>query len=364
MISRAAIIGVGLIGGSMGLALNLRHLVDEIIGFDTDNDNINLALSAGAIHKAAATIGEAVSKADLVVLATPVLTAEKLICQIAGHLKPNAVVTDVGSTKESITAAAEKTLPQNVFFVGGHPMAGSEVTGMRGADPYLFENAYYLLTPTSKTNPWALQTVRTLVQKIGARVVEMDPQKHDAAVAAVSHLPHLVAAALVNTLDSLPNSSEIIPLTAGGFRDTTRIAAGSPVMWRDIFQANRSQVLNMLNQLRKSLDEYQQLIVDGDAEQLEAKLQQARKTRLSLPKRSKGYLPALFEVLLTVPDKPGVIADFALLLGKNNVNITDLEILRVREGQGGTIRLAFATEDEQLKAVEVLASAGYQAHIC
>ncbi len=363
LIAKVAIIGVGLIGGSLGLSLKHRHLVDEITGFDLDDENISLALSAGAIDKAAADLYDAVKDADLVVLATPILTIEKLLGQIADRVKPNTIITDVGSTKERITAVAEKVLPPEVYFVGGHPMAGSEVVGMRGAHPYLFENAYYLLTPTPQTNRSALKKVRRLIENIGARVVEMSPQKHDAAVAVVSHLPYLMACALANNLEGVPNKNEVLTLAAGGFRDMTRIAASSPVMWRDIFQTNSHHVLQALDRLQSILDDYRKMIVTARAAQLEREFARARENRLSLPKRSIGYLPTLFEVLLTAPDRPGVIANFSTLLGEHNINITDIEILRVREGQGGTIRLAFATEKDQLAAVQVLTDAGYQAHI-
>lgn len=363
LLNRVAIIGVGLMGGSFGLAINHRNIVSEVIGYDNDKENIAMALSAGAIHWAADTCAEAVKGADLVVLATPVLTTETLLRQLALHIDKNTVVTDVGSTKVGITSLAEEILPEGVHFVGGHPMAGSEVAGMGGAHPYLFENAYYLLTPTVNTHRGAVDALRNLVEAMGAKVVIMTPEKHDATVAVVSHLPHLVAAALVNTLDGMPCCKEMIPFAAGGFRDTTRIAAGSPVMWRDIFLSNNKEVLEILNSFQRVIDDYKELITANDSVGLQHRLNQAKETRLSLPARSKGYLPALYEILLTVPDKPGVIAHFAALLGENGVNITELEILRVREGQGGTIRLSFATEEEQKQAVDLLVGVGYQAHV-
>ncbi|WP_031516243.1 prephenate dehydrogenase [Desulfofalx alkaliphila] len=363
MFQRIAIIGVGLIGGSFGLAVKHRSLAKEVVGLDKDRRNLELALTAGAVHRVASSLEQAVDGADLVVLATPVLTGERLLRQLAPLVEKNTIITDVGSTKHSITVMAEEILPSGLHFVGGHPMTGSEIAGMKGADPYLFENAYYILTPTQKTQSYPLEKVRNLVKAMGARVIELSPKQHDQTVAVVSHLPHLIACALVNTLDETPNSGQMSPLAAGGFRDTTRIAAGNPEMWRDIFHSNRGEVLKAIKRFRATLDSYQRLITDADSEKLQQKLEQARKVRRSLPARSKGYLPALYEVLLTVPDQPGVIAHFSALLGNKGVNITDLEILRVREGQGGTIRLAFATEEEQEEAVKILGEAGYQAHV-
>lgn len=362
LIEKVTIIGVGLIGGSFGLALNHRQLVAEVTGFDANPENIRLALSAGAIHKEASSLAQAVTGANLVVLATPVLTSEKILSELTACVMPHTIITDVGSTKESIVARAHSVLPGNVYYVGGHPMAGSEIAGMKGADPYLFENAYYLLTPTKKTYQPALQAVRALVESTGARVVEMSPREHDHNVAVVSHLPHLVATALVNTLNDMPGCRSMIPLAAGGFRDTTRIAAGSPVMWRDILASNRRRILKVMQCFRSQWDEYEQQLKDEDYVGLLGKLERAKKIREALPARGKGYLPQQFEILITVPDRPGVIAHFSTLLGENGVNMTDLEILRVREGQGGTIRLAFATEKEQKMAIELLVQAGYQAH--
>jgi len=361
MFSRVAIIGVGLIGGSLGLALKQRNLVDEIIGFDTNDENIELALSENAVDIRAKSLKEAVGDADLVILAVPVLLMEDVLKQLAWSFKSKSLITDVGSVKSRIVEAADKYLPEDVYFIGGHPMTGSEVSGMKGADPYLFENAYYILTPNTKSNGESFNGLCILLQSIGAHVIKMTPQKHDRFVAMISHLPHLTASALVNTLSNMPDYMEMIPLAAGGFRDTTRVAAGNPVMWKDIFQANREQLLDIIKEYRKVLGEYEELIKSSNSDVLIEKLEQAKKVRLSIPEKKKGYLPALYEVLLNVPDKPRVIADFSALLGKNDVNITDLEILRVREGFGGTIKLSFATKDEQNKALSILTDKGYKA---
>jgi prephenate dehydrogenase len=278
---------------------------------------------------------------------------------ILPFLAPGAVVTDVGSTKSEIVATAESLLPPGINFVGGHPMAGSEQNGVKGADPYLFENAFYLLTPTGKTKPEALEKIRRLAAGVGAKVVEMAPERHDLAVAAVSHLPHVLAASLVNTVARMPESESIMPIAAGGFRDTTRIAASSPQMWRDILMTNRDQVLKMIRNFRLEVDIIEKAIEKGDEESILSHLTDARAARAALPAKTKGYLPSLFEVILTVPDQPGVIAGFTACLAESGVNITDIEILRVREGEGGTIRLGFATEQEQDNAVLALRAKGY-----
>jgi prephenate dehydrogenase len=202
-----------------------------------------------------------------------------------------------------------------------------------------------------------------LAEGVGARVIEMEPERHDLAVAVVSHLPHLLAATLVNTVARLPGSEDMLPLAAGGFRDMTRIASSNVGMWRDIFAANKEQVIKVIRRFRSELDSFEALVAAGDGGAIEDCLENARSVRSTLPSRTKGYLPRLFEIVLTVPDRPGVIADFAGHLGKAGINISDLEILRIREGEGGTIRVAFAVEKDRDDALQVLREKGYTVHV-
>ena len=353
MINRCAIIGLGLIGGSLGLAINERKLARHIYGVDTNRENLAMALSAEAVHEAAG-LREAVSDVDLVVLSVPVGAVPDLLRNINGWLKPGTVVTDVGSTKQAIVDKAKSILRPDIYFVGGHPMAGSETSGFAGADPYLFENAFYLLTPTPGTNPAAMDLVRGVVEGIGALVMELPPDEHELITAAISHLPHFVAAALVNAVTNMPVGDRALALSAGGFRDTTRIAAGSPQMWRDIFITNRDRVLESLSFFRAAVEELEDAVREGEGERIYRTLSEASKVRRELPIKPRGYLPYVYEVVVTVPDRPGVIAMLASLLGDAGINITEIEIMRAREGYGGTIRVGFATSDEQNQACDLL----------
>ncbi|HOV78638.1 MAG TPA: prephenate dehydrogenase [Bacillota bacterium] len=359
LFEKVSIIGVGLIGGSIGMALDMRGLAGEIVGTGSRAENLRLAAELGAVHTYTGSLSEGVAGADLVVIATPVSVTMQVLKQVLSHLAPGTVVTDVGSTKAGIVFEASKVMPPGRIFVGGHPMAGSEQIGVRGADPYLFENAFYVVTPLPDTAAKGLETVEKLAEGIGARVVLMDPVLHDLAVAAVSHLPHLLAAALVNTVARMPDSEQILPLAAGGFRDVTRIAAGNPSMWRDIFAANREQVLQVLAHFRTGLDRLEKLISSGNDDGVYNELEEARKIRSGLPGKTKGCLPGLYEAVVTVPDRPGAIAGFASHLAVAGINISDIEILRVREGEGGTVRVGFATAREREEAVRVLKSQGY-----
>ncbi len=360
MFNQVTIIGVGLIGGSLGLALCRRSLARRVVGVDRNPENLRLAREAGAVHESTFDLAEGVAGSELVILATPVGETPAVLAGLKPHLLPGTVVTDVGSTKAAVCTGAAEMMPPGSWFVGGHPMAGSEYSGMAGADPYLFENAFYIITPLPETPRAALERVRALACGVGAKVVEMTPEEHDRAVAAVSHLPHLVAVALVNTLVDLPGGEEFLPLAAGGFRDTTRVAAGNPLMWRDIFLSNTRAVTEALAVFRSQLNRLEEVIKNGTGERVLTLLEQACQVRKKIPARMRGYLGAMYEIVVAVPDRPGMIAQIAGRLGDAGINISDIEILRVREGEGGSIRLAFATVNEQDEAVNILRQAGYQ----
>ncbi|MFZ5632697.1 MAG: prephenate dehydrogenase/arogenate dehydrogenase family protein [Bacillota bacterium] len=357
---KAAIVGVGMIGGSLGLAINRRALAGEVVGIGRSRETLELALRCGSVHSISLGF-DAAAGCDLIIVATPVGSTLDILAGLGPHITPGAIVTDVGSTKVEIVDGSRHVLPAGAVFIGGHPMAGSEKEGIAGADPYLFENAFYVLTPTPGTPGESTGKLIRLVEGIGARPVLMDPVEHDLSVAAVSHLPHLVAATLVNCLFDLPGGEKKSLLAAGGFRDTTRIAAGSPDMWRDIFMTNRKFVLEAISAFRKRLDQFEDAIAGRDTRKVHDILSRARTLKAGMPARTRGYLPALWEIVVTVPDMPGIIAKMAGILGNAGININDIEILRVREGEGGTIRLAFGNPEDQERAVSLLVESGIPA---
>lgn len=358
MFDRVGIIGVGLIGGSLGMGIVQRGLSREVVGIGRSPENLREAERMGAVTRTAASLAEGVRGADLVIVATPVTSIIKSVREVVPHLTPGTIVTDVGSTKQQIVEQAEAVMPDGAFFVGGHPMAGSEAAGVRFADRYLFEGAYYVLTPTPRTSPSALRVVGELARAVGAKPIEMSPAAHDFAVAAISHLPHMAAVALVNAVGSMPGSKEIFSLAAGGFRDTTRVAAGNPEVWRDILATNSAMLRAAMAHFRKELDRIDDLLEAGDMQGLQALLQDARELRKAVPSKAKGFLHDLFNLLINIPDRPGSIAEVASVLAADGLNISDLEILRVREGEGGTVRLSFASREARDAAREILKHAG------
>ena len=291
MFRKIVIAGVGLIGGSLGLALCKRNLASEVVGVEPNEDNLELAIQVGAVHRGA-PLAEALSGAELLILATPIGVALGVLEMALPYLSPGSIVTDVGSVKGRLVERAEAMLPEGIHFVGGHPMAGLEVAGVAGAREDLFEGASYLLTPTGRTDRAALTRLKQLIEGLGAKPMELEYHEHDQAVAVISHLPHLVAAALVNTVSADAKKQLLLNLAAGGFRDTTRIAASNPTMWRDILLTNRSQVLEAIEKFRLQLNQIEQGIHQFDSELLVGSLTQAQKLRSTLPENRKYCLRA------------------------------------------------------------------------
>jgi prephenate dehydrogenase len=266
MINRLAIIGVGLIGGSLALALRKKGLVGEVVGIGRGETNLRRGVELGVIDRYSLDPGEGVRGADLVFLATPVCTIADIVGRIAPHLAPGAIVTDGGSVKEEIVAACEPLMPDGTFFVGGHPVAGTEHSGVEAAFATLYENRRCILTPTGGTDPAALAVVAKMWEAAGSEVVLMDVHKHDRVLAAISHLPHMVAYSLVNAVGGYDRFDEsILRYSAGGFRDFTRIASSDPAMWRDIALMNREAILEMIDFFAGSLAELRNHVTTSDS---------------------------------------------------------------------------------------------------
>jgi prephenate dehydrogenase len=283
---QVAIIGVGLIGGSLGMILRRKKLAGQIVGVGRRVENLKTAVELGAIDRYVADPKEGVAGADLVVLATPVDTYERHLKVWASCLKPGCIVTDVGSVKGDLVVQSERAMPAGVHFVGAHPIAGKEKTGVAAGSEDLFQSARCILTPTAKTDRRALEQVREMWEATGSRMLDMDPYLHDKILGAVSHLPHVAAFALINALINIRDTVPALDLaghSGGGLRDTTRIAASSPEMWRDIFLWNRENVVAFIEAYERSLAQLKQLIKAGDAAGIEKELERAKQERDKFP---------------------------------------------------------------------------------
>jgi prephenate dehydrogenase len=275
--SRLSIVGVGLLGGSIGLAAKAAAMSGVVVGYGHRQATLQRALESGAIDESATSCKEAVAGADLVILCTPVGLFEELMREMAPALAPGAIVTDVGSTKRSVVKWAESILPGSVHFVGSHPMAGSEKRGVEYARADLFKGARCILTPTEKTDPVALGKVDEFWRRLGMRTQRMSPQEHDRRICDISHLPHAVAAALVAMQED-----DALPLAGKGFLDTTRIAGGDGALWRDIFQDNRDNLVDSIARLRATLDRLENLLQPDQRQALAQWLDQAAERRAKL----------------------------------------------------------------------------------
>lgn len=276
-IQRLSLMGVGLLGGSIGLAIRSHSSNCEIMGYGRNAESLKVAKQMGAVTHISTDLAEAVRGAELVVLCTPVGVFEQLLTGIAPALRPGAIVTDVGSTKRTVQRLAEQILPTGIHFVGSHPMAGSEQRGIQAARPDLYQGALCITTPTARTDSPALAKVESFWMELGMRITRLDPQEHDQLLAEVSHLPHVLAAALVAA-----QSDRSLPLAGKGFMDMTRIAAGDAGLWGDILQDNADNLRISLERLRQLIDRIESLLGPGSREELERFLQSAAQRRRSM----------------------------------------------------------------------------------
>jgi prephenate dehydrogenase len=282
---QVAIVGVGLIGGSLGMLLKRDGLADSVVGIGRRIENLKTAVELGAIDRYVSDARDGVRDADLVILATPVDTYERHLREWGPSLRPGAIVSDVGSVKGTLVEQAEQLLPNTVRFVGAHPIAGKEKTGVAAGSVTLFKGARCILTPTKRTEPQALQAIRALWEAAGSIVLTMDPMLHDKVLGAVSHLPHVAAFALINALSEVQRTTpelDLLTYSGGGLRDTTRIAASSPEMWRDIFLWNRDNLVAQIEVYERHLQQLKRLIQSGDGPAIERELERAKKVREQL----------------------------------------------------------------------------------
>jgi prephenate dehydrogenase len=358
---RVAIIGTGLIGTSLGLALQQMHEVDDVVGYDRDTDRLSTALRRGGLTDAALAAGEAVVDADVVVLAVPASAVAGVARAIAGALRPATIVTDVASVKTAVVATLQRELPEGVWLVGGHPMAGSHEVGPEHATAELFVGATYLLTPTTHTDPDAYRTLHRLVAGIGARPMAVDPVHHDRLVAVISHLPQLAATTLMNlaTEQARQQHAGLLLLAAGGFRDATRVAASNPELWLDICAENRAAIVGVLDDYAASISQLREIVAAADDDHLHRILAAAQHARRSLPRKAVGG-GALIELVLPIPDRPGVLAEVTTCVGATGVNIEDFSIDHAAEGGRGALRLIIAGPGNAATAAAALKERSYE----
>jgi len=357
-----AIHSVGLLGGSIGAGLKASGYSGRIIGLSSQAA-IQKALSLGCIDEGHPyeALKNVIADVDCLFLCSPIRTIIQTIETLGTMPLPRGlIITDVGSTKSEIAAAARKTLPSSVHFIGGHPMAGSEKGGVSASDPFLFQNAMYILTPPKNVPSGLVADFAVFLERfLGCKHLILDCESHDRVVAAVSHVPHLLAVALVNLAqkaeDAMPGT---LKLAAGGFRDMTRIASAPYALWNDILSTNKHSIRPYLEEFRGILSDIETGLM---ADTLGPIFENAVQTRCGIPQGNKGFIIEPNDILVVAKDQPGIIAELSTALAREQINIKDIEVLKVREGEAGTIRLAFESQTIARKAVSILTGLGFVA---
>jgi prephenate dehydrogenase len=364
MTTKIAIFGVGLIGGSLALCFKGKEGL-TVVGHAHRPELAVKYVSRGVVDSATMSVEEAALDADFIFLCVPVGLLEDYLQQLSKlPLKPGCIITDVGSTKASIAACAVSLDIPDVYFIGGHPMAGSERSGVEAASSLLFENAYYVLTPPKGVPDEAYHALESLLHNTRAQVVRLNPERHDEIVGAISHLPHIIAVALVNQIRGYDDTDPLYStLAAGGFRDITRIASSDPIIWRDILLNNRSVMLRLLKDWNEEVSSFVRLLENEDGVGIEEAFQEANGFRSQLPERRKGMIAPLFDLHIDVPDHPGIIGRIATELGDQEINLSNVQIIESREDVPGIMRLSFRQENDMERAKVLLQQNDYTVYV-
>ena len=352
------IIGLGLIGGS--IAKTLKNKTNKIIAFDLNEEELRQALTDKVIDEYTTDINEKFSNLDTIFICTPVNAVYSSVKKLANFITPNCIITDVGSTKHEIVNSIETDFP-NIKFVGAHPMVGSEKSGYSASTDYLFENAYYIITKTKSTNEQDLNNIINIIESLKAMPIVVDVEKHDFVVSVISHIPHIVASALVNLVESSDDEEKTMKrLAAGGFKDITRIASSSPIMWQSICNQNKDEILKALMNFKNILNEFIQDMVENKDSDMLNYFENAKKYRDSF---NLVPLVSNYYISVDVKDTPGVIAGIATILSLNNINIKNIGIENSREYIGGILKIVFQNEKDMQKSIELLTKMEYEVFV-
>ena len=354
-------IGFGLIGGSIAKGLRRQHFPARILAYARGREALEQAKEDGVIDEILdGAEDERLSACDYIFLCTPVAYAIQYMEGLILLLKEGCIVTDVGSTKAEIHQAAER-LGLSRCFIGGHPMAGSEKSGYAHSTDHLLENAYYVLTPASHVHEAQVEALRGLVLALGAIPLVLDCEHHDYVVAAISHLPHIIASSLVNLVRDCDDKEHTMKnVAAGGFKDITRIASSSPVMWQQICLTNASHIGEVLSAYIDSLNRALTAVRDGDPESLYRLFDEARNFRDSIPDTSAGPLKKDYAIYCDIVDESGAIATIATILASHQINIRNIGIIHNREFEEGVLKVEFYDQESADQAADWLTRFQYR----
>lgn len=354
MIKKIGIIGLGVIGASLGMSL--RHNLKEIkvMGRDLNKKSTEKALEIGAID--GLLDDKEIALCDLIIIATPLQVIPEVLSDIRNKIKEGAILSDVGSVKGWVMQQFRTYLPTKTVIIGGHPLAGSERSGITAADKFLLQNAAYVLTPEKSTPLEETKKLSKLFLSLGCRVTIMTAEEHDKKVAKVSHLPHLMAATLINNIHDMQDA---LLLAGGGLRDSTRIAASNPELWKNILSLNSEAVTKELYQTINKLELCIEYLNNNKISELSSYLAEAQALRNDLPVL-RSCLQNSSSITAIIPDQPGAIGKLGMLMAKNNINIKDIHLLGVRDEDEGSVSMTVNSEDAD-RACKVLKNASISA---
>lgn len=359
MYNKIGFIGLGLMGGSIAKSIRKYHLSHEIVAFDQDAQGLKSALSDGTIDCFTTSLDHNFSDCDLIFLCCPVKINAEMAAKLSHIISPHCLLTDIGSTKEDIHNAMLMSAP-NQPFIGGHPMTGSEKSGYIAADPRLFENIYYVLTKSPTASEDVVEQFTSFVKAIDSIPILMDPKSHDQATAAISHVPHIIATSLVNAVAHMDYKNGYMhTLASGGFKDLTRIASGSPVMWESICLANRDAILTALDHTQSAINDMYKAIETSSGPNMFERFTTAKDYRDSFNDVNPGLLPRQFTFSVDVDDEPGIIARIATLLYEASINIKNIGVVNNREIDHGVLQIHFSDQHHMDKSLDLLKSLGF-----
>lgn len=356
--------GIGLIGGSLAKAIKINP-EHRVIGYDLNEKSLAYGIEHRIIDEAYTDFVSAAKNADIIILAAPITQTIELL-ESLDHVpfeKP-VIVTDTASVKYAIIETAEKLTNENIIFIGGHPMAGSHKWGIEAARSHLFENAIYVLTPSIRSTEQSVNTLKEVLKPTKSKFVVLKPEEHDEMTGVISHFPHLIASSLVHQAKKWQETHAFLPkLAAGGFRDITRIASSNPEMWQDIFYHNRNKMSLLLQEWIEEMTHLKQLLDQNEKEEMIDYLKTAKIYRDGIPTKTAGAIPAFYDVYVDIRDQPGALASVVQILADHEISIKNIEILEVREGITGVLRLSFYRKEAQRKSKELLEKNGYDTMI-
>ncbi len=350
-----SIIGTGLIGGSIAKGLKNSGKDFIVSAFDKSHV-IDSAVEQKVIDNRLNSIEEA-KNSDIIFLCLPTDLSLKALKKLAPVINENTIISDVCGVK-GVFENEWRAINSKGIYIGGHPMTGKESGGFENSDPLLFENSVYIISNSEKDTE-KIKELTKIIHLLGARIRFLDPFIHDKIIAQVSHLPQLLAVSLVNSVTNNENGINYLDFAAGGFRDMTRIASGNFDIWEPVIKMNKEEILAALNLINNNLGNLEDLLKNENINSVKDLFDKARSKRDEIPKNTKGFINPLYDLFVYVKDEPGVLSKLTTILYKNGINIKDMELLKIREGTGGTFRLSFQSQQDADKAEKVIKEIGF-----